>query len=168
MDQRRVPPAEPVPDTSAGRESPAHRGLFRRAKISFLADALMPSISSRGKTVPHGIPFNILGLWVSGDLSGYTIYCDRHGRITVFPKAPPKEPPSEPQRRLRERFAEAQANYMALNEAAKADWETLTQKCYLCMTGQNLFISHSLRPNPGSLAAMIRNSGIDVETPTPV
>jgi len=110
----------------------------------------------------------VFGLIVSGDVGGLTIYTDRFGKKVTFPKSPPKEPPTPIQVALRTRFKTAQANYMALSDVAKADWELLVQRTHLCMTGQNLFISVSMRRTFDILDTLMRQSGVSVTPPPPV
>ncbi len=114
-----------------------------------------------------GVPASVLGIIVSGDISGLTIYTDRHGRKVVFPKAPPKEPPSPWQIVVRARFKAAQAEYMAQPADEKERWEQITLRTNLCMTGQNLFIHVAMRSDYGILDTLMRQSGVNVTLPTP-
>ena len=57
---------------------------------------------------------HLLGIVVSGDLDGMTIYTDRYGRKTAFQKAPPTSPPTEVQQYQRDRFSEAMRLYAML------------------------------------------------------
>lgn len=115
-----------------------------------------------------GISASLLGLIVSGDIDGLTIYTDRFGRKVAYPKAPPKEPPTQMQVDVRARFKSAQAEYMALTATEKADYELLTKAASLCLTGQNLFISVAMKRNFGILDTLMSQTGINVTPPTPV
>lgn len=115
-----------------------------------------------------GVPASILGLIVSGDCSGETIYTDRHGRKVHFPVAPPKEPPTVYQVEIRNRFKAAQAEYMSLSAADKYQWEELARKTSLCMTGQNLLIHVAMKRTYDVLDTLMLQSGITVTPPTPV
>lgn len=115
-----------------------------------------------------GVPASVIGLIVSGDLGGYTIYTDRHQRKIVFPKAPPKEPPTIHQTRLRERFRLAQAEYMAASPPERSAWEQLTLRSSLCMTGQNLFIHVAMKHTFGTLTTIMQQTGVSVTPPTAV
>lgn len=112
-----------------------------------------------------GIPASAIGLIVSGDVGGLTIYTDRHGRKTAYPKSPPKEPPTQPQVALRGRFRAAQAQYMALSPADRAKWEQLSLRCSLCMTGQNLLIHVAMKNSFTLLNTLMLQSGITVTPP---
>jgi len=114
----------------------------------------------------HAVPSSVFGLIVSGDVGDFTIYTDRFGKKVTFPKSPPKEPPTPFQVALRTRFKTAQANYMALSDVAKADWELLVQRTHLCMTGQNLYISVSMRRTFDILDTLMHQSRVSV-TPAP-
>ncbi len=115
-----------------------------------------------------GISPNLLGLIVSGDVGGITIYTDRHGRKVAYPKAPPKEPPTQMQIDSRAKFKSAQAEYMALTSSEKQAYELLTKAANLCMTGQNIFISTAMRHTQGILDTIMLQTGITVVSPTPV
>lgn len=106
------------------------------------------------------IPANALGLIVSGDVDGYTIYTDMKGRKVVFPQAPPKEPPSPLQISHRYRFATAQAAWTALTVQEKATLELCTHRASLAMTGQNLYIAIALKANPDLVATLERQTDL--------
>lgn len=115
-----------------------------------------------------GIPAALWGLIVSGDVGDYTAYTDRHGRKVVYPKSPPKKPPSPLQVAQRQRFRLAQAEYMALSFFDKLNWELLTQRASLCMTGQNLFIHIAMRGTYDTLSTLELQYDVSVTRPTPV
>ncbi len=112
------------------------------------------------------VPASVLGVIVSGDVAGVTIYTDRYGRKVVFPKAPPKEPPTVYQIAIRARFKAAQAEYMSLSAADKRDWELITLRTSLCMTGQNLYIHVAMKGTFGTLDTLMRQSGVNVTPPS--
>jgi len=111
---------------------------------------------------------NILGLIVSGDLGPLTIYTDRHGRKIAFPKSPPKKPPSPAQLVQRERFKAAQAAYMAITPEQKHNYELITKRLALCLTGQNLYIHVALSHAFLSLTTMERQARVTVLHPDPL
>ena len=115
-----------------------------------------------------GIPASMLGLIVSGDVDGLTIYTDRHARKVAYPKAPPKEPPTPLQVWARGRFKVAQAEYMAAAPAEKVLWESLTKRASLCLTGQNLFIHVAMKHSFAVLDTLMQQTGVSVIPPTPV
>lgn len=118
--------------------------------------------------MPYGFPASVLGLIVSGDLGPSTIYTDRYGRKVEFPRSPPTKPASPHQQYLRNRFRQAQQNYMALSPALKDKWENITRATSLCMTGQNLYIHVALKEDYDFLNTLIAQSRITVPTPAAV
>ena len=115
-----------------------------------------------------GIPASALGLIVSGDVDGLTIYTDRHGRKVAYPKSPPKEPPTDLQIHCRNRFRSAQAEYMAASLTQKILWEQLTLQSSLCLTGQNLFIHVAMMHSFPLLDTLMQQTGVSVNPPTAV
>lgn len=113
----------------------------------------------------HTIPYNLMGLQVSGDLGGVTIYTDRFGKKVAFPKEPPKTEPSPEQAALRNRFRESQEDYMAMSDQVKLDYENLARRTNIPMTGQNLWISVAMKNNISGLETLERQSGISVPHP---
>lgn len=107
-----------------------------------------------------GVPPNALGMIVSGDVDGYTIYTDMKGRKVAFPQAPPKEPPSPMQISHRARFASAQSAWTALTPQQKATLELATDRTSLAMTGQNLYIAIALKSNPDLVRTLERQTDL--------
>ncbi len=112
------------------------------------------------------VPVNILGIQVSGDLGGLTIYTDRFGKKVPFPKSPPKEPPSPQQSHQRAKFAAAQKEWSTQTDQVKKDYEDLCRITNVPMTGQNLWIHTALRNDFTALETLQRQSGISVPSPT--
>lgn len=109
---------------------------------------------------------NLWGLEVSGDIGPFTIFTDRFGKKVNFLKAPPKEPASTMQVQQRSRFRSAQAEYQGLSKEEKREYEDLTKRASLCMTGQNLFIHVALRNTFGLLQTLQLQWNITVTPPT--
>lgn len=106
------------------------------------------------------VPWQLMGLEVSGDIGDLTIYTDRFGKKVAYPKAPPKEPPSFLQIIQRQRFADGQAAWMALDPDEKDALERATKKVSAPLTGQNLFISTYMRADSADLQTFSSQSGI--------
>jgi hypothetical protein len=106
-----------------------------------------------------GWKLSLLGLTVSGDVAGMTIYTDRYGRKNWFRNAPPKKPPTQKQLWFRQRFKAVQLSWRLLSDADKAALERASNKLSLCATGQNLFLSCSLRSAVGVYRTIARQSG---------
>jgi len=110
------------------------------------------------------IPYNLLGIQVSGDLGDMTIYTDRFGRKVWFPKSPPKKPPSQLQIDQRESFKSAQKSWSDLNDSEKRSLEDACRRVSLPLTGQNLWISTKLTGDSTSYTTIERQSGVTLPT----
>lgn len=106
------------------------------------------------------VPWNLLGLIVSGDVGAFTIYTDRFGRKTAFPKAPPEKPPSTDQLLQRSRFATAQAAWSALTDHEKAALEAACRNLSIPLTGQNLYIKVALTNRQSAADTVAEQSDI--------
>ncbi len=109
-------------------------------------------------------PWQLLGIWVSGDVGHYTIYTDMHGRKVVFPKSPPEKPPSANQIHQRARFKAAQAAWAALTDQEKQQLEDASKRGSLVMTGQNLFVRVALRNENQALICLARQTSTTLPT----
>jgi len=108
------------------------------------------------------IPWNLIGIEVSGDIGDLTIYTDRFQKKVAFPKAPPKEPPSARQIAQRLKFKNAQAAWMALTFREQVNLEKATQSLSAPLTGQNLWISAFIRNDNSDLITFESQSGFDL------
>jgi len=115
--------------------------------------------------VPFGIPASCIGMVVSGDVAGMTIYTDRFMRKVWFPQAPPKCPPTPMQLKQRWRFTQAMANWKGQSDQVKADWEELTKRGSLIMMGHNLWVSVSLGGTFDALDTLQHQTGVFVDDP---
>ena len=109
------------------------------------------------------IPF--IGIQVKGDLGPFTIYTNHRGRVVFYKRAPPTKPPTAPQIRQRTRFKLAQRLYQHESAATKAKWELLVVRSRICMTGQNLYVSLALNPQPVNLANLAAAAGLTITPP---
>jgi len=114
--------------------------------------------------VAFTVPWQLMGIWVSGDVGELTIYTDRFGRKVPFPKAPPDKPPSPQQIAHRARFRTAQAAWSALTADEKAQLELATNRGSLVMTGQNLYITVALRNDQDALDTLARQTATTLPT----
>lgn len=110
----------------------------------------------------YTVPASVMGLTVSGDLGGTTIYTDKFGQKTVYPFSPPKEPASPAQVRLRARFKAAQAAWRDLSADYKRNLELAVNAASLCMTGQNVYVSACLTNRAESLHTLALQTGFDL------
>lgn len=107
-----------------------------------------------------------MGTTVSGDLGDYTIYTDRYGRKVAYPRSPPTKPPSESQVIQRARFAAAIADWIALAEDTRFDWERASLRSSICMTGHNLYIHFALVRHDRVRQTLERQTGLTLPAPT--
>lgn len=114
------------------------------------------------------VPAEFLGLMISGDVDGVTIYTDRHGRKVSYKKAPPLKPASVLQALQRGRFRDAMTNWRNSTPAVKADWENASLRLALCMTGLNLWLHFSLKGRAAALTTLSLQSGITLSMPPTV
>ena len=127
-----------------------------------------PSVPNRVFDMALGVPANVLGLMVSGDIGGFTLYTDRYGRKVIFEKAPPTKPASVLQALQRGRFRSAMINWKAETQAVRDDWENVSLKAALCMTGLNMWLHFSLKGTAAGLATFSRQTGITLTMPPTV
>ena len=114
------------------------------------------------------IPWQFLGLNVSGDLGAFTCYTDRFGKKVWYPKAPPETPETPGQRRQRDRFAEAVANWSEADQATRDAYEAVSLAASLMMTGHNLWISLSFSQDAAALNTLCHQTNIAIDLPPPV
>jgi len=105
------------------------------------------------------VPWDLIGMLVSGDVAGLTVYTRDDGRKVWFPVAPPDKPPSEMQLHQRERFRDAQAAWGSLSYSERAALEQAAAVLSLPLTGQNLFIHVALTDDQEALSTVERQSG---------
>jgi len=87
----------------------------------------------------------MLGFRPTGDLGPFTFYTSQRNATVFFPKAPPLNPPSYLQIVQRNRFRIAAAQWQALPELERENWEKVTKTAKLTINGYNLFVWYLLR-----------------------
>jgi hypothetical protein len=111
------------------------------------------------------VPWNLIGLTVSGDVGDFTIYTDRYGKKVAYPRQPPEVPRTPAQATQRDAFAAAQSSWAALTPAEKASLEDACRVLSLPLTGQNLWISTVLRRDRPAYETVAQQSGITLPDP---
>lgn len=106
------------------------------------------------------VPWNLIGMAISGDVAGLTIYTDRFNRKIAFDKAPPKKPPTPAQVIQRERFKLAMADWSALTDQQKLALEQAVLRTSIVMTGGNLYVSTALTGDFHAYATVSAQSGV--------
>jgi len=113
--------------------------------------------------------FNIepsyLGLIVSGDVDGITIYTDRYGRKTAYPKAPPLTPPTFIQLWQRNRFRLAMQTWTMLSKSERQAYRQCVKQLSLCMTATSLWCGLSLQSSQALHSTMQRQFGRPLAVP---
>ena len=106
------------------------------------------------------IPWQLLGLNISGDLAGFTCFTDRFGKKVWYPKTPPETPETPGQRQQRDRFSTAVTNWKAASQATRELYEATSLRASLMMTGHNLWISLSFSQDDLARQTLVRQTGI--------
>lgn len=110
----------------------------------------------------------LLGLRLSGDIGGITLYQTKRGKTVAYPAASPKQPPSIHQLHRRNRWSNAVFNWTAAAESVRIDYEACTLRLSLPATGHNLWMHLSFAQDPLALAAFNHASGLHLPMPPPV
>jgi len=115
----------------------------------------------------HSVPWDLLGIAVSGDIGPYTVWTDRFGRKVPFLKSPPKEPCSPAQAALRATFSAAQAEWAALPRWEKAVLEEACRLTSIPLTGQNLWIHCRMKDDWSAYQTIAEQSGLTLPPHSP-
>lgn len=115
-----------------------------------------------------GISAQWLGLIVSGDLDGCTIYTDRYGKKVWFPVAPPLSPPSFIQIWQRGRFRTAMEAWTLLTKPEQELYRQAVKKLYLCMPQTGLWCCLCLQSDNTLYQTIKRQSGLNLAPPLKV
>jgi len=83
---------------------------------------------------------SLLGLVVSGDVDGLTIYTDRRGHKIAYAAAPPAVPPSALQLAWRNVFRHAMTLWRSLPQVDRDLYRRVCDDACLCMLGHNLWL----------------------------
>jgi len=111
------------------------------------------------------IPWDLMGMQISGDFADLTIYTNRFGKKVAYPKSPPDKPPSDLQIAQRTRFKAAQSGWSGLTESVKINYENLTRRTSSPLTGQNLWIHSALTNDNQAIQTLENQTGISVPKP---
>ncbi len=101
-----------------------------------------------------------LGLVQWGDIGEMTTYRRPDGRLVVFAKTYPDKPPSTQQLADRAAFSAAAVTWRTLTAPQRLAWTTAAARLSLCMTGYNLFIALTLKPDAEALATIERQASL--------
>lgn len=105
---------------------------------------------------------NFLGVNIQGDLAGITCYRSKRGGVIWYPKAPPKCQPSQLQIDQRAKWRAILDDWLALTDAARADWMLITERASLSLHGLNLYIWWRCSEDDTVINTLERQTGITV------
>lgn len=103
-----------------------------------------------------------LGFVVWGDLGPYTMYTNKQGHLVLYLKAPPKVPLTQFQLDQLQAFSAAAVAWHAIPEYKRWNWETLSRRLSLKMTGYNAFTHFFLKPSTPNLETVARQAGFQL------
>lgn len=113
---------------------------------------------------PQQILF-LCGFGVQGDIGPWTTYTATnrgpHGKV-IFLKSWLKDPTSPRQKVHRDRVRAAAAAWQTLTPTAKKNWERVTLKLSLPLTGYNLFTHWHMVGDDSNIETLERQSGIQL------
>lgn len=109
--------------------------------------------------------FSLLGHTISGDLGDMTIWRTRRGRIVSYPRTVPGTVPSPPQQNHRAHFRESAARWKLLPAQARADYEAVSLRLSLPMTGYNIWIRWTFAGSKREAQTLMHQTGITLSLP---
>lgn len=109
-----------------------------------------------------------LALYVSGDLGDLTLYTTKRGLIVAFPRTSPDKPPSAAQVLQRNRFRAAVLSWQASTPTDRSNYEAVTQRLKLPLTGQNLWLHFAFTHDDAARNTLQRQSGLNLTKPPEV
>lgn len=112
-----------------------------------------------------GFPPSLLGLRVSGDVAGCTVYTDRYGRNIWYKAAVPQKAPSPAQTIQRSRLSQAMSFWSALTRSERDDYRAACDLLSLCMLGHNLYIILTMLPTDDLWLTLVNQTGLPLALP---
>lgn len=106
--------------------------------------------------------FSIFGFHVGGDFNDLTFYKNKRGKLVWFIKAPPEKPPTDWQVSQRNRFRLCATLWQRLEPDEKKEWDAITRRCSLSLTGYNLFVWYTLTQDVDAMHTLERQSQVSV------
>lgn len=99
---------------------------------------------------------HFMGFNTQGDYGPWTFYTDKRKGLVFFVKSPPLEPPSLLQTSVRNAIRTAAYVWRSLSPQQRTDWETVSKRAHLTITGYNLFIFWILRNEDAAIHTLER------------
>lgn len=107
-----------------------------------------------------------LGIQVAGDLGGLTCWTNKNGRKVWMVRETPKEPPTHLQLAQRQRWRVAMQYWNDMSRAQKDDWNTMTLRLSIPMSGTGLWVKISLKNLLNVMPTLERQAKITLVWPT--
>jgi hypothetical protein len=111
--------------------------------------------------------WNLIGLNFQGDIGPITTYTDARGHRVWFLKTRPDTPPTWMQIHQMNLFAYVSWAWDALSTPQQADWEAVTKKLSLRLTGYSLFTYLYATDDAATIATLERQAGITLSRNLP-
>lgn len=103
-----------------------------------------------------------MGFNSQGDFGPWTFYTDKQRGLVYYVKAPPLEPPSQLQLSVRNSIRLAAYSWRSLSPEHQRDWERVSKRAHLQITGYNLFVFWSLTKDHATIHTLERITRIDL------
>lgn len=100
-----------------------------------------------------------------GDFGPVTMYTAADKGLVVFLKAPPRCPPTPNQTMIRGRFKRIATTWATLTQPQRDQWEELTIRACLRITGYDLFTYYQMRRDVSAVETLEHQTGIKVTKP---
>lgn len=102
--------------------------------------------------------FSLFGFVIWGDFADLTMYRSQRGKVVVFPKTYPGSPGSPLQQAQRNRLKAAAADWVALTEDQRSQWDLASRRASLCSTGYNLYLHWKLTGDDSAIQTLERQT----------
>lgn len=106
--------------------------------------------------------FQFLGVNTNGDAGPYTFYTSHRKRLVIFLKTWPKDPATYHQTLNRDKWRHAALRWKALTQTTRDDWETISKRAHLTISGFNLYMHYMTKRGRATVEAVQRIAGINV------
>jgi hypothetical protein len=106
------------------------------------------------------------GLNIQGDWGPLTFYTATNKDLIAFLKAPPRCPETQNQRMIRDRFVRIGLSWADMTQPQRDQWEAITRRANLRVTGFNLFTYWQMRRDTPAIATLEAQTNIPLYKPT--
>lgn len=106
--------------------------------------------------------FQFLGVLTNGDAGPYTFYTSHRKRLVFFLKTWPHDPATYHQKLNRDKWRHASLRWRSLDQSTRDNWEKITNRAHLTITGFNLFMHYMTKDGRKTVEAVERAAGLTV------